>query len=114
VSTAPLIEYTSEALEQPADRLLRRIVAWTAIVCGGEVVIGTALHIALAKKWVASPSNMSWEFDGRGDALLTAAQTLAMCGLLFGGLLLLRRARASIVLMRGSVVCSIVLTFVSL
>jgi hypothetical protein len=52
------IDHASQDAELPADRLLRRILAWSAIAYGADGVIQNALFIALAKKWVASPPNM--------------------------------------------------------
>ena len=112
--TAPWIEYASQGLELPADQLLRRIVGWTAIMYGGEAVIGTALHVALARGWVASPSSMSWSLDGGWNIIVMHAQTLAMTALVTGGVLMLRRSPASVVVMRASIASSIVLAVLGL
>jgi hypothetical protein len=106
---APLIEYGSGAHEPPADRLLRRIVAWAAILYGGEALISAALHVALSGGWVASPSTMSWRLDGGWDLVVMGAHKVAMSALLIGGVLMLRRSRASVVVLRASVACAIVL-----
>src|SRR5947208_581845 len=110
--SAPLIQYASEPLEQPAERLLRHIVAWTAIVEGGTSVLATALRVALANKWLATPNTMAWGFDAQWEIALTAAEALTMCALLVGGVMLLTRTCVAIPILRLSVACSIVLMFV--
>jgi hypothetical protein len=112
--TVSPIEYAPQGLELPSDGLLRHIIAWAAIVYGGDAVIGAALHVALAKGWAASPPSMSWSLDGEWDAPLMAAQTLAMSALLIGGVLMLRRSRACFVVLRASIGCSICLTVLNL
>ena len=113
-TAAPLIDYAMDHAESPADRLLRRIVAWTAIVTAAESVISTALLVALSRNWLASPPNMSWSMGGPWEQAATAAGMLAMCGLILGGVLLLGRSRASILLIRGGVALSIVITLVEI
>ena len=106
---------SSDAFEQPADRLLRRILGWAAIVYGGGALVGTALHVGLARTWLASPDTMSWTLRGGWDGVLLAAGALTMAGLVLGGVLLLRRrARASIPILRASVACSFVVTVLGL
>src|SRR2546423_12413201 len=108
--TTPLIEYASEGQEHPTDRLLRRIIAWSAIMYGGKALLGAALQLALGKGWLASPSTMSWYLARGWMLVVNCADTLTMCALLIGGVMLLRRSRASVVVLRSSVACSIALT----
>jgi hypothetical protein len=102
------IPYATETLEARPDQLLRRIVAWTAILYGGQAVLTTALHVALAKGWVASPNTMSWSFGGGADVLVTAARTLTNCALVTGGLFLLGRSRLGVILIRAGVAGAVV------
>jgi hypothetical protein len=111
---APLIEYAPPGLEAPADRLLRRIVAWSAIVYGAEALVVKTLHVALSRGWLASPSTMSWSLDGGWSRIMMAAQALTMLAMLIGGVLMLRRSRACLVILRAGVACSIVLAILSL
>ena len=111
---APTIAYASEAYDTPADRLLRHVVAWTALVDGGKALVTTGLHVALAKGWLASPPSMGWGLQGGWGAVMLIAPMLTNVGLLIGGMLLLRRSRTSLVFLRVSVGCSLVLTAVSL
>jgi hypothetical protein len=111
---APLIAYGTEDLDTPTDRLLRRIVGWTAIVSSAKSLLTTALLVALAKKWLASPSSMVWDLDGGWNAVVRAADTAASCALLLGGLLLLRRSWAGILLIRAGVASLVALSAVSL
>src|SRR5207248_3315554 len=85
---------------------------WTAIVEGGTSVLATALRVALANKWLATPNTMAWGFDAQWEIALTAAEALTMCALLVGGVMLLTRTRVAIPILRLSVACSIVLMFV--
>ena len=111
---APSIEYASTAHDTPPDRLLRRIVAWTAIVYGGEALVARALHIALAKGWLSHPSSMSWDLAGGWILVSNSVSTLTMCALLVAGLLLLRRSALSIPILRAGVAASIVVHIVGL
>ena len=111
---APTIAYASEAYEAPADRLLRHVVAWTALVLGGNALVTTALHAALAKGWVASPPNMSWSLGTGWGAVVLGANMLTNIGLAVGAVLLLRRSRASLAILRASVACSLVLSVLGL
>jgi hypothetical protein len=114
---APLIEYGLEgpgAPDLPTDRFLRRIVGWAAIVYSAKSLITSALDVALAKKWLASPSSMAWELDGGWTAVVRGADTLATCVLLLGGVLLLRRSRAGVVLIRAGIACLAALSALSL
>ena len=109
------IDYASGADEQPQDRLLRRVVAWTAIVYGGDAVISTGLHVALAKGWLASPTSMSWGLEGGWGMVLLAVGAFANCALVVGGvLLLLRRARVGVVVLRATVAGMVAITAISL
>lgn len=46
----PLIAYASTGLEdQPADRLLRRIVGWSAVLYGAKALVLSALFVALSR-----------------------------------------------------------------
>ena len=83
---APPIAYASAEDELPSDRLLRRIVAFSAMIYGGDALLDTALHVALARGWVASPSSMGWGFYPN-DLVITAAQTVVMFAMLMGGVL---------------------------
>ena len=111
---AASIDYASESHDTPADRLLRRIVAWAAIVYGGEALVGRALQVALGKGWLAHPSTMSWELEGGWILISNSAHTLSMCVLLVAGLLLLRRSPLGVTLLRASVAASIVVHFAGL
>ena len=94
--STPTIAYASEPYHTPADRLLRQVVAWLAMINGGLAIITTGLHMALANDWVDSPQNMSWELEGGWSTVVMAAHGLTNIGLLIGGILLLRRQRASV------------------
>jgi hypothetical protein len=111
---ATTIAYASEAYEASADRLLRHVVAWTALVLGGNALITTGLHVALAKEWVASRPNMSWSLGTGWGAVVLGANMLTNIGLVAGAVLLLRRSRASLAILRASVACSLVLTALGL
>lgn len=104
------IEYGTTDLEPPADRLLRRVVGWTAVAYAAQSLLTTAAHVALAKKWLASPSTMGWDLGGGWSAVIMAAQAATMCAMLAGGLLLLKRSPWSLPLLRGSAVASVLLT----
>lgn len=108
--TAPMMDYASDSVEQPAEGLLRRIVAWSAILYGGESVGVTLLQVALATRWLDTPANMSWSIEGGWSRLLFTAQALAMAGFLAGGLLLLKRLPASILVLRISAGSLVVVT----
>src|SRR3954453_6196295 len=110
---APLIDYALNDIELPADRLLRRIIGFAAIVYGGEALVGMALHIALAKRWAASPSGMAWDLEGGWHAIVIAADVLATCAMILAGVLLLKRARVSIPVLRASITCMLILTVLS-
>jgi len=114
MSDAMPIDYASDALEQPADRLLRRIIGWSGIAYGGKGLLGKALHVALAKGWVASPPNMSWSFDGRWDLIQMVGSTVTDAALLYGGILLLNRSRSSVIVLRASAGFAIALAVVGL
>ena len=106
---APLIAYAPPGSDQPADRLLRRIVAWAAIWWGGDSLLGTALHVALAKGWVASPPTMSWTRSGGFPMVVNACEDLAASAILVGGVLLLWRSRAALPLLRVGAASAVVL-----
>lgn len=110
----PLIAYALPGCAQPADRLLRRIVAWTAILWAADSLAGTALQVALSRGWVASPPNMSWSGAEGWSLVVRLANDLAACAMLVGGVLLLWRSRVGIVLLRGSAVGTMVLSILSL
>jgi hypothetical protein len=109
-----LIDYATDGLDHPADRLFRRIVAWFAIVNDSAALISTALHVALANGWAASPSSMAWEFDSGWNVALTGAQTLFNSIMVLAGVLLLKRSRSSVALLRVTAGCSIVLSILGL
>lgn len=105
----PPIAYASRAAELPADRLLRRILAWSAIFYGAQGIISNALLVALAKKWMASPRNIGWGFgrDTR-DVILIVADTLVMSALIIAGILILKRGRVGVIVLRAAVISAIV------
>lgn len=107
------IEYASEVLEQPADRLLRRIVGWMAIAYAALSLIATALRVALIKGWVAGPQNTTWMFEGSWQVGLTAAEAALNAVYLYGGVRLLNRWRWSIIILRASAFSSVALAVVS-
>ena len=111
---APTIAYASETYEAHADRLLRHVVSWTALVLAGNALITTGLHVALAKGWVASPPSMSWSMGTGWGAVVLGANMLTNIGLVVGAVLLLRRSKASLAILRASVACSLVLTALGL
>lgn len=103
----PVVQYAVAELEQPADRLLRRIIAGTAIASSGMSISSTVVHFGLANGWLASPRNMSW---AHGDAAAIAFSMLGLAlavGLLIGGFLLLKRRPAAIVLLRVCAIASL-------
>lgn len=104
------LSYASEVLDPSADRLLRRIVAWMAIVEGGAAVVSNVIHVGLAMGWLPSPANMSWEISWGWSTAMMAAIALTSVATLVGGLLLLRRVRASIVLLRAAGIAAIALS----
>jgi hypothetical protein len=107
MSNSPtLIDSAPDALEQPADRLLRGIVAWSAIAYGGLAVAGAALYVALAAGWAAAPAVPNWGLDRGWQASLVAAHVLADVLLLAGGVLLRRRSRAGVHALRAGAVGS--------
>ncbi|MDQ3440388.1 MAG: hypothetical protein M3478_08585 [Planctomycetota bacterium] len=114
IEPAPTIAYASEAFDTPADRLLRHVVAWTALILGGNAVVTTGLHVALAKGWAASPPSMSWSLESGWGAVVLGAHMLTNVGLVVGAVLLLRRSRMSLAFLRASVGCSLVLTALGL
>ena len=104
----PLIEYAAEGGAPGGDRLLRHVVAWSAIVYGGAAVVRFALHAALVMGWVASPPNTSYGFgDGWGRAGSTA-HVLGAAVVMVGGAMLLGRLRKSAVAIRTGAACLIV------
>ena len=111
--TASPIEYATDNLEQPADRLLRRIVAGSAIAYGGLAVAGTALNLALAAGLVAGPPDMVWDPGSGWHQGVAAAQTVAMAASVVGGVLMLGGGRSGVLVVRAAVTCSIVLLVLS-
>src|SRR5215207_293921 len=109
----PLIGYAPPGMELSADRLLRRIVAWLAILIGGHALVLKALHVGLARGWLASPPNMSWSIDERWQVVQMVFSSLVMLAMLFGGVLLLRRSPVAILLLRASAACLILQSVVS-
>jgi hypothetical protein len=107
--TARMIEYAPDGLVLPADRLLRRIVALMAMLYGGSALAGAGLHIALARGWAASPRNMSWTLSGGFGGALFIARIIMMGAWVVAGLLLLRGARAGVILMRLSAAATVVM-----
>ena len=110
--TLPPLAYAPPGLDQRADRLLRRIVAWLAIVYGGESIVRSALHYALAKGLLAHPPNMSYSLDDRWSVALMGLRFAIMFVMLLGGVLLLWRARVSLTLLRVSAAGTIILLVV--
>ena len=102
---APTIAYASAEEELPSDRLLRRIVALSAMIYGGAGLLSTALHIALAMKWAATPPNMGWGIGGEMDMVFMAVHALGALAILVGGVLLLLRSQIGILLLRISSIC---------
>lgn len=110
----PLIPYASiSTRDYPSDRLLRRIVGWLAIVCGGKTVVLNALYLALSKGWVAQPPSMSWGLGGPGRAAIIAGETIAMCAMLLGGLMFLRRAAGAAALLRCAAAAMVALALLN-
>jgi hypothetical protein len=101
------IDYSHEAGEMSADRLLRRIVGWSAVIYGGVGVLQLALHIALARGWVSRPPYMSWSLSAGWGILLLAAHTLTECAYLLAGALLLRRSPVGIPVLRWAAVVGV-------
>ena len=112
--TFPPLAYAPPGLDQPADRLLRRIVGWLAILFGGESLVGSALHYALAKGWLSHPANMSWSIDDSWQLALMAVSTGVKLTMFLGGVLLLRQSRTSILLLRAGAACTIGLSLLGL
>jgi hypothetical protein len=102
MSDAVPIAYASDDLEQPADRLLRRIIGWSAIAYGGMALLGLALHVALARGWAATPSTMAWNIGGRWSVFQMVVGAMTDAALLLGGVLLLSRSRWSVLVLRAS------------
>jgi len=103
--TGPLIPYASTSTgDHPSDRFLRRIVGWLAIVCGARTVLLNALYVALSNGWVAQPPSMAWGLGGWWRAAIMAGETVAMCALLLGGTMLLRRLAGAVALLRCAAV----------
>jgi hypothetical protein len=110
----PAIPYAPATFDDaPADRLLRRIVAGAAIADGAEALVRKAVVVGLAKGWLASPRTMSWDSSTGWVRVVTDADSLVMCAMVIGGILLLRRSRWSVVLLRAAVFVQIVLAAVS-
>ena len=107
---APLIAYAVT----PPDQLLRRIAAWSAIVWAADSLLGTALHLALSRGWVASPPNMSWPRSSGWPLAVRTAEDLAASAMLIGGILLLWRSRPAVALLRAGAACSVVLIVLAL
>jgi hypothetical protein len=111
----PTIGYAPPGgLEVPADRLVRRVVAWLSVLYGGQSLVGTALHVALARGWAASPKNMSWAISGGATVAMMGVSALAMCAYVVGGVLLMRRSRGSVLVLRAAVVGDVVVSLVGL
>jgi len=114
-----LIPYANTAMDQqPANPLLSRAVGGAVIVYGGAVLVCMALHVALARSWIASPPYVSWALGGLWNRVVMAAQALATALLLAGGAMMLRRSRTGILFVRwgagGSCVLSLVGTAMAL
>jgi hypothetical protein len=105
--------YAAEYVDPVADRLLRQIVAWMAIIEGGAAIVGNVVHVGLALNLLSSPPNMSWEIDRSWNTIMMAATALTSIATLIGGLMLLRRIRASIVLLRVAGISTIACGFAS-
>ena len=103
------VEYSPPNTDQsPADRLLRQIVAGVALFLGAQSLITAGLQIALAHRWLASPSNMAWEL-GEGWQRIVSYLVLAVhCAYVLGAVMLLRRQRGGILLVRLAAVFSVV------
>jgi hypothetical protein len=113
--TDPLIPYANPAVDQqPADPLLRRVVGGAAIVYSGIGLVSTALHVALARKWAASPPNVSWELGGAWTRAVMAAEALSTALVLAGGAMMLRGSRMGILLLRCGAAASVVLSLLGI
>lgn len=110
----PLIGYAPPGLDQPADRLLRRIVGGLAIVWGGQALLTTALTVGLSRGWLATPPSMSWAIDEQWQMVFMAAGALVSLATLLGGVLLLRRSPAGILILRVTAASSGVLVVVGM
>jgi hypothetical protein len=71
-------------------------------------LVGTALQVALAKGWAASPPTMGWDLTHL-DAIVMAANSAVDLGLIAGCLLLVAQRRAGLHLLRASICCIIAL-----
>jgi hypothetical protein len=107
------IGYASEDAELPADRLLRRIAGWWAIVYAAEAIVNAALQLALHKRWVAMPANSAWALGGRWGEIVMGVRTVMMCMLLIGGVLLLRRSGTGVLILRAALAGAIVLAILN-
>ena len=108
-----LVDYASEGLQQPSDRLLRKIVAGLALAEGGIPLVCTALHIGLARHWLRSPNTMGWDFDGTWDIVCIAVSSIIESVMLVGGVLLMMNARGGIVIVRWSAIGAILMSIVA-
>ncbi len=104
-----IIEYAPDGLDAREVRLLRAIVAVTAIVYGGNALLAQGIHLALTRGWVASLSSTRWIIEGGATTVVWAADGLNMLLMLIGGVLLWRRMRSSILILRISIACTVVL-----
>jgi hypothetical protein len=106
--------YGRQGFEDAGFHRARNVIAVTAALYGVSRIIGTALQLALAKGWAASPSTMGWAPVTAWGAVLMAVRSAADAGLVLGGLLLIARCRAGVHLLRVSVCALIVITVLGL
>jgi hypothetical protein len=108
------IDYArDEGAEAPADRLLRKMLGWAAVVYGGVSLLQMALHIGLANGLLSRPANMSWSLSGGWGLLLPGAQVLCESAFLLGGaLLLIRRSAVGVTALRVAAMVSVLLLLV--
>jgi hypothetical protein len=110
----PTIPYANRALDhKPADPVLRRAIGGAVIAYSGVGLVCTALHVALARKWAASPPYVSWDLGGTWPRTVMAAEVLATALVLAGGAIMLRGFRTGIPLLRWGAVASVVSSLVS-
>jgi hypothetical protein len=111
---APPIDYARDPLEQPADRLLRRIIGVLAIAHGAMGLTTNALHVLLARGWTTSPTTMSWSIDSTWQAGIMVATALVMIALLSGGVMVMRGSAAGFSMLRIGATAEILISGIGL
>lgn len=94
------IAYAADEVGHPTDRLLRLIVGWSTIAYASKLLMGSALHVAMAMGWATYPDTMAWGIEPGMGAMLMVGGNVCMIALLAAGIQILRSGRMAVLLLR--------------